>query len=438
MAPAMTLDNSGVISAGDGLGDGAAVWIHGPGVVINRASGVIQGSTNGTIVGGPLNGLLIGGLGVVAYYQTTLINYGSIGGNKSFVASNKTTPTGNRIEMAPGASFGGVVLGAYNAASASLSTLELLSGASVGTVTNFGTKYANFGNILLDNGARWVLGGTVASGTIASFAGAGELTLTSPGRGASCTIDNFSKNDTIVIDGIVVTGSSFSGGVLTLNESTGGTATLNLAGGAFSTGAFTVTNVGGNAEITVLQTLNRTLSWTGSANASFGNAANWNDLSNGLNPAQAAPGQTDTVQFNTSGGAVNGTGTVAVLDVGTTGSGSLQLSGGATIVAGSLDAGVISTAVGQIGLTDAGTALTILGSATVADDGTGVLSVLSGATFSAASLTIGSLGDSSGALVVSGAGSVINVSGALNIGTALGTGDVTVGPRRRGTAPPEW
>ncbi len=427
MAAAMTLDNSGVISAGDGLGNGAAVWVHGPGVVINRAGGVIEGSTNGTIVGGPLNGLLNGGFGVVAYYQTTLINYGSIGGNKSFIASNKTTPIGNRVEMAPGASFGGVVLGAHNAASASLSTLELLSGASVGTVTNFGTKYANFGNILLDNGARWVLGGTVAAGTIVSFAGAGELTLTSQVE-VQGTIDNFSKNDTIVIDGIVVTGSSFFNGVLTLNEATGGPATLNLAGGAFTTSDFTVTNVAGNAEITVVQTLNRTLSWTGSANASFGNAANWNDLSNGFNPAGAAPNQTDTVQFNTSGGAVNGTGTVAVLDVGTAGSGSLQLSGGATIVAGSLDAGVISTAVGQIGLTDTGTALTILGSATIADDGTGVLSVLSGATFTANNLTIGSLGDSSGALVVSGAGSVINVAGSLNIGTALGTGDVTVGP----------
>ncbi len=66
--------------------------------------------------------------------------------------------------------------------------------------------------------------------------------------------------------------------------------------------------------------------------------------------------------------------------------------------------------------------------ATVADDGTGVMSVLNGASFSSQSLTIGSQTDSSGALVVSGTGSKLSVSGSLNIGTALGTGDLTVGP----------
>ena len=117
-----------------------------------------------------------------------------------------------------------------------------------------------------------------------------------------------------------------------------------------------------------------------------------------------------------------------LLDVGAAGFGALNLSNGATVTAGSLDAGNIATAVGQIDLSDAGTSLTVAGAATVADDGTGVLSVLNGATFSANSLTIGSQGDSSGALVVSGAGSEVNLSGALNIGTALGIGDLTVGP----------
>jgi T5SS/PEP-CTERM-associated repeat protein len=70
----------------------------------------------------------------------------------------------------------------------------------------------------------------------------------------------------------------------------------------------------------------------------------------------------------------------------------------------------------------------IANATTGADDGTGVLSVLSGATFTATSLTIGSQADRSGALVVSGAGSVVNLSGALNIGTTLGIGDLTVGP----------
>ena len=254
-AATVTIDNSGTISAADGKGDGAAVWVHGPGVVINRAGGVIEGSTNGTVTGGPLNGLQNGGFGVVAYYQTTLINYGSIGGASyafdAAVAGGKTATAGNRIEMAPGASFGGVVLGAHTAALASLSTLELLSGASVGTVTGFGTHYKNFGNVALDDGARWNLGGTVAAGTTIAFAtgGTGSLTLTTPAS-MQGTISGFAAGDTLTLAGVTATGSSLSNGVLTLNEASG-TATINLPGN-FTLPDFTVTNGAGGATITVV------------------------------------------------------------------------------------------------------------------------------------------------------------------------------------------
>ena len=179
---------------------------------------------------------------------------------------------------------------------------------------------------------------------------------------------------------------------------------------------------------TDLQIGPRVMVWTGSSDSSFADASNWKDITDNLAPAQTAPDPADTVEFNTSRGSVSGTGTVAVAEVGSNGNGVLQLSAGATLVAGSLDAGVVATDVGQIGLTGAGTELTVTGSATVADDGTGVLSVLAGATFAATNLTIGAQGDSSGALVVSGDGSVVQLSGALNIGTALGIGDLTVGP----------
>ena len=114
------------------------------------------------------------------------------------------------------------------------------------------------------------------------------------------------------------------------------------------------------------------------------------------------------------------------MDVGASGSGALSISNGASVTAGSLDAGSIESAVANVSVIDA--TFAVSGNATVADDGTSVLSVLSGATFSAASLTIGSQGDSSGAVVVSGDGSVIDIAGELNVGTALGTGDLTIGP----------
>ncbi|MEI7714402.1 MAG: hypothetical protein WCI94_23450, partial [Rhodospirillales bacterium] len=58
-----TLINQGSIFASDGV-NGAAVWIHGPAYISNSATG--------TISGGPF--------AIVAYYGTTLINSGSIGG----------------------------------------------------------------------------------------------------------------------------------------------------------------------------------------------------------------------------------------------------------------------------------------------------------------------------------------------------------------------
>jgi collagen type I/II/III/V/XI/XXIV/XXVII alpha len=57
----------------------------------------------------------------------------------------------------------------------------------------------------------------------------------------------------------------------------------------------------------------KTFVWTGAEDANFGNAGNWNDITDGLNPATAAPGAQDTAEFVTGGGTISGTGTVATL-----------------------------------------------------------------------------------------------------------------------------
>ena len=226
---------------------------------------------------------------------------------------------------------------------------------------------------------------------------------------------------------MTVTGSSFSGGVLTLNEALGA---ITLAvPGTFTAGQLLVTNGTAGATVALPSTQDRTLTWTGAAgNSAFSSATNWNDLTNDLSPAQTAPGTTDQVDFDSSNGAVIGSGTVGAVDVGTTGSGVLRASAPARSSPAPWTPELPRRRTAELGLTGAGTELQVTGSATVADDGTGVLSVLSGATFAAQSLTIGSLSDSSGALVVSGTGSLLSILGQLNIGTALGTGDLTVGP----------
>jgi T5SS/PEP-CTERM-associated repeat protein len=172
----------------------------------------------------------------------------------------------------------------------------------------------------------------------------------------------------------------------------------------------------------------RDLLWTGASGTDPANPANWIDQTDGSIAAPQAPDLFDTLHFESASGAIGGPATAAAIDVGLADSGVLQLSGTAALSAGSLVAGGSAGAVGQIGLAGANVRLSVTGDAVVADDGTGVLSVLSGATFFAANLTIGARGDSSGAAVVSGAGSELRIAGALNVGTALGTGDLTVGP----------
>src|SRR5580658_1153527 len=143
----------------------------------------------------------------------------------------------------------------------------------------------------------------------------------------------------------------------------------------------------------------------------------------GMVIANTAGADGSAVNISGAGSTLQVTG---LLDVGIDGSGGLSISNGASVTAGSLDGAVSAAAVANISVSDAN--FTVTGSATVADDGTGVMSVLSGATFSAAELTIGNTGDSSGAMVVSGDNTIVNISGDLNVGTALGTGDLTIGP----------
>ena len=298
-----------------------------------------------------------------------------------------------------------------------------------------GTKVGTGSETFVNSGSAW----TVNFGTVAQYSDTGEEYIISIGNSAPTQFSDW-------INGAVATsGDQFSavygniyeldaGASLTLADLSPNTlhlgintetVTVNLSGanGSGYSGALSEQTIVIKDDVVMA----RTLFWTGASDTNFANPLNWVDTASGLS-ATAAPDAADTVEFNSSGGAVTGTGTVAILEVGSIGAGVLELSGGASITAGALDAGVAAGSVAQIGLTGAGTELDITGAATVADDGTGVLSVLSGATFAASSLTIGSQSDSSGALIISGQGSLINLSGALNVGTALGTGDLTVGP----------
>ena len=115
-----------------------------------------------------------------------------------------------------------------------------------------------------------------------------------------------------------------------------------------------------------------------------------------------------------------------LLQVGNAGFGQLTISQGATVLAYGLDAGV--TAQGVINLSGTGSELDLSGDATIADAGSATLSILNGATVVGTDLTVGAQGTSSGVLTLSDPGSLLDLSRTLFIGTANGTGDLTVGP----------
>jgi hypothetical protein len=197
-----TVVNQGTILAADVYGDGAGLWIHGPGAITNAAGGLISG----------------GAFGIVTYYQTTVVNQGTVFGTE-FAFDAVHSGFADRIIDAPGAVFSGTVSGGNTLGSAIYSTLELASGSSTGTIANIGT-FVDFGQIALDAGASWSLGGSLVAGETVAFGGAGASLILATPSAAAATIAGFAAIDTIVLSGITdVTGLSFSGDTLSVSES---------------------------------------------------------------------------------------------------------------------------------------------------------------------------------------------------------------------------
>jgi Hint domain len=208
-----TVINQGTIFAADAVGDGAAVWIHGPASITNAGSGTISG----------------GAFGVVLYNQATVVNQGSIFGTEYAVFESNPTYTVRVVDY-PGAHFSGAVQGS-SLTSASRGILELASGATGGTITGFRADtaahvfsgYVGFGEVQVDAGATWAFGGTVTAAQTVAFDGPHTtLDLTTP-RAMAGTITGFALSDTIVLGGItdVTAVSLTSGNTLEITESGG-------------------------------------------------------------------------------------------------------------------------------------------------------------------------------------------------------------------------
>jgi hypothetical protein len=234
---AATVTNFGTIVGYGTLSDG--VILNAGGSVTNAAGGTIAVTTSSTFAGvgvyynaGTVTnaGLIVSASGPGVYLGAggVVVNVGTISGGPDAVtlAASQT----NRLVVDPGAVFTGIVDGGNTIGAKAISTLELASAATAGTLSGVGSEYLNFGSITFDTGAEWLLAGSTA------------------GLASGQTISNFTGADTIQLTGLTETVQSYSGGVLSLIGDV--SVSLNLPG-SFTTASFVATPVAGSTDITL-------------------------------------------------------------------------------------------------------------------------------------------------------------------------------------------
>ncbi|WP_158929384.1 Hint domain-containing protein [Acidisphaera sp. S103] len=202
---AVAVANNGVIAA---YGSSAeAIYLTGGGSVTNQADGTITGS-----------------VGIDSQFAgATVANAGSIVGTGGTAVAFGAGYT-NLLTIDPGAVFHGMVNGGNTIGATAVSTLELASGASTGTLSGLGTQFVDFGQVSIDAGAYWIVGGneTLTAGT--TLTNAGTLALADSSFADNGVVIN---NGAIVIDPSSVTFGSLTGsGYVTIDSGS----TLDVTG----------------------------------------------------------------------------------------------------------------------------------------------------------------------------------------------------------------
>ncbi|HUD60146.1 MAG TPA: Hint domain-containing protein [Acetobacteraceae bacterium] len=152
--------------AGSVTNVGSIAGTHFDGVLFLEG-GTVSNASGGTISGGN-DGILIRG------NTGTVINAGGIAGTAAAVIF--AAGYINRLVVDPGATFTGAVDGGNTIGAAQVSTLELASGASAGTLSGLGTQFIDFAQSTIDVSANWILSGdnTLVAG--ATLTNSGTLT----------------------------------------------------------------------------------------------------------------------------------------------------------------------------------------------------------------------------------------------------------------------
>ena len=172
----------------------------------------------------------------------TMVNAGSIGGGTYAVRLG--AGYANRVVIDPGAMFSGTVSGGNTIGAPVVSTLELASGASAGTLSGLGTRYVDFARVTVDSGAYWTMQATdsVQGGVTLTNAGTlgGPLTLAPGGvfinaasgtaTGAGAVYGEAVGPATVTNYGVIAE----AGGPLPAIDLAGGGSVINQSGGTIS------------------------------------------------------------------------------------------------------------------------------------------------------------------------------------------------------------
>ena len=248
-ASGIAVQNTGKIS-----GYVAGLWLSSGGTVTNGASGLISAT-------GSYGVYIAGAAGVVT-------NLGTITGS-SYAVDLTFSSAANRVVVAPGAVFNGLVSGGNG-------VLELAGSGAAGTLSGTigGTSgsFENFSQLVVDSGAVWALSGAlkittvqlggsleVASDTTPStqinFASGGKLTIDNTASFSGSVLSNFAAGDIVDIRNFTAAGAAIS-----YNSSTGvaqisngsKTATLDFNASTLGAGALQVASDGGTGVVLTL------------------------------------------------------------------------------------------------------------------------------------------------------------------------------------------
>jgi hypothetical protein len=201
---AMTVVNAGTI-----VGTAAGVYLFAGGSVTNQSGGTIIGGLHAVYSGVPGGSYDVHG-------AMTVVNAGTIIGG--YDAVQFAASYANRLVIDPGAVFSGRVIGGNTIGATYVSTLELASAGSAGTLSGLGTQFVDFAQVTVDAGAQWTLTG-------ANILAAG-YTLTDAGTLTNAGILSSYGALTLVPGGVL---SNASAGTITASNAT---AVYGAAGGA--------------------------------------------------------------------------------------------------------------------------------------------------------------------------------------------------------------